>query len=319
MRKIYRRLIKGGIILLSLILVAAALLWWYISMWVQEADPDFDATVSNPAYQAEHPRVLFDEAHFNFHTTEGIYNPFVKLLRNDGYLIVPNTERFQADLLEEYDVLVISNARGSNQSGTRDRPAFTEAECDAVYKWVQDGGALLLIADHAPYGAAADILSKEFGVEMSNCDTVDPLNHYEMTGFEDFSEGLLIFSRENGLLGNHPITQGRNTEETINRVLSFNGQSLKGPEDCTTLLTLSNTAIDIYADGSRISAAGRTQGIAMRVGSGRTVILGEAAMLTAQIARVPFRKKMRGGISQTDIDNKQLVLNIMHWLSGLLD
>ena len=315
MRKIYRYLIKGGIILISLIVISVALLWWYISMWVQKADPDFDATVINPTFQVEHPKVLFDEAHYNFHTTEGTYSPFVKLIRNDGYLVFQNTERFQADLLEQYNLLVISNARGSNQSGTRDRPAFTEAECGAVYTWVQSGGALLLIADHAPYGAAAEILSKRFEVKMSNCDTVDPVNHDEKTGFE----GVLVFSRENGLLGDHPITRGREGGERINRVHTFNGQSLKGPDGCTAFLILSDTAIDVYGDGSRSSASGRAQGIAMEIGRGKVVILGEAAMLTAQITQVPFKKKMRSGISQTDIDNKQLVLNIIRWLSRLYD
>jgi hypothetical protein len=315
MKKIYRRLIKGGIIFLSLIIIIAALLLWYMSMWVQEADPDFDATVLDPSYQIEPPKVLFDEAHFNFHTIEGTYSPFVKLVSNDGYLIHKNTERFSPDLLEQYDILIISNARGSNQSGTRDRPAFTEEECETVYNWVQKGGSLLLIADHAPYGAAAEILSKRFGVAMRNCDTIDPVNRSEKTGYE----GSLVFSRENGLLKDHPITSGREIGERLNCVHTFNGQSLEGPDGSTPFLTLSDSALDVYRDGSRISAAGRAQGIAMEVGSGRVVVLGEAAMLTAQIGQVPFKKKMRAGISQTDIDNRQLVLNIMHWLSRLLN
>jgi len=45
-----------------------------------------------------------------------------------------------------------------------DKPAFTEQECDAVSEVVRNGGALLLIADHAPFGAAAQILAKRFDV-----------------------------------------------------------------------------------------------------------------------------------------------------------
>jgi hypothetical protein len=37
----------------------------------QMFDPKFDAKVSKPAYSEKHPRVLFDEAHFNVHTTQG--------------------------------------------------------------------------------------------------------------------------------------------------------------------------------------------------------------------------------------------------------
>jgi hypothetical protein len=63
------------------------------------------------------------------------------------------------------------------------------------------------------------------------------------------------------------------------------------------------------------SAAGRAQGIAFRLGKGRVVALGDAAMLSAQLTGSddqPF------GMNIPDIDNRQLTLNIMHWLSGLL-
>jgi len=43
-------------------------------------------------------------------------------------------------------------------------------------------------------------------------------------------------------------------------------------------------------------------------------VLGEAAMLTAQVALRGFRF----GMNVTGIDNRQLALNMMHWLSGLL-
>jgi len=48
---------------------------------------------------------------------------------------------------------------------------------------------------------------------------------------------------------------------------------------------------------------------------GRVVILGEAAMLSAQLAGA---NKMPFGMNRPGIDNRQIALNIMHWLSGLL-
>ena len=42
----------------------------------QMADPNFDAKVEHPAYTKDGPRVLFDEAHNNFHTASGRYKPF---------------------------------------------------------------------------------------------------------------------------------------------------------------------------------------------------------------------------------------------------
>ena len=37
----------------------------------QAPDPEFNTSVENPAYKKDGPRVMFDEAHHNFHTTEG--------------------------------------------------------------------------------------------------------------------------------------------------------------------------------------------------------------------------------------------------------
>ena len=54
----------------------------------QAPDPEFNTSVENPAYKKDGPRVLFDEAHHNFHTTEGRYKPFVDLMLNDGYRVV---------------------------------------------------------------------------------------------------------------------------------------------------------------------------------------------------------------------------------------
>jgi len=56
----------------------------------QQADPTFDAGVAHPAYTTSHPKVLFDEAHFNFHTSTGRYKPFASLITNDGYQVTAN-------------------------------------------------------------------------------------------------------------------------------------------------------------------------------------------------------------------------------------
>ena len=41
-------------------------------------------------------------------------------------------------------------------------------------------------------------------------------------------------------------------------------------------------------------------------------------MLTAQVVRMPFMPFARVGLQSADDDNEQFVLNVMHWLSGLL-
>lgn len=275
----------------------------------QASDPNFDTQVANPAYVKNHPRVLFDEAHNNFHTTTGRYKPFVDLISSDGYQVIANKEKFSKKTLEGYDVLVISNALGP--VGKRASAAFTDEECDAVRDWVQAGGALLFIADHAPMGAAAEILSKRFGVDMSKGHTGDPVNYDKQVG------GLsqLVFSRENKLLGEHQITAGRNASERINRILTFTGQSLRGPEGSVALLRLADTALDkLPGVEKEVSAAGRSQGVALKLGRGRVVVLAEAAMLTAQVSA----EGEKFGMNTPGNDDRQFALNIMHWLSGLL-
>ena len=66
----------------------------------QMADPNFDAKVEHPAYKKSGPKVLFDEAHNNFHTASGRYKPFADLITNDGYQITPNKQKFSAETLK---------------------------------------------------------------------------------------------------------------------------------------------------------------------------------------------------------------------------
>ncbi|HEV2837428.1 MAG TPA: hypothetical protein VGW58_19055, partial [Pyrinomonadaceae bacterium] len=172
--------------------------------------------------------------------------------------------------------------------------------------------ALLLIADHYPVGEAAGILAKRFGVDMSNAFTDDPANY-------DPQLQDILFSRTNKLLVDHAITRGRNESERINRIVTFTGQSLTGPKGSVAFLKLADTAVDALPPDrkTKVSAAGRAQGIALKLGKGRVVVMGEAAMLTAQLAgpnKAPF-----GGLNVRSIDNRQLALNIMHWLSKVLN
>ncbi|MCM3904657.1 MAG: hypothetical protein ND866_23415 [Pyrinomonadaceae bacterium] len=281
----------------------------------QSSDAEFNTTVAHPAYTKNYPRVVFDEAHNNFHTTTGRYKPFVDLIGSDGYNVVPGRKLFAKPSLSTFKILVIANALGAedmDEDGA-DGAAFTEEECDVVRDWVKGGGALLLIADHAPFGGAAESLGKRFGVEMSKGYTFDPENYFKESG----DPSTLLFSRENKRLLDHPITNGHTAGERINQVLTFTGQSIKGPEGSSVLLQLSETARDKPDRESQtsVSAAGRAQGIAFKFGKGRVVVLGEAGMLSAQLVGVEKRPM---GMNVPGSDNRQLALNIMHWLSGQL-
>jgi hypothetical protein len=256
---------------------------------------------------------MFDEAHHNFHTTDGRYKPFVDLLSNDGYRVVRNRQSFSKSTLASFKILVIANALGAEEldDDGADKAAFTDEEIQAVQDWVKGGGALLLIADHAPFGGAAAALASRFGVDMSKGYTFDPQN--SVAG----APTQLIFSRENRLLATHPITEGRGEKERLNLVRSFTGQSLKGPEGSTAILVLSDAAIDRsnFASQESVPAAGRAQAVALKFGKGRVLVQGEAAMLSAQVSGSDKRAM---GMNVPGHDDRQYVLNVMHWLSGVL-
>jgi hypothetical protein len=278
-------------------------------------DPEFDTSVERPAYRLRHPKVVIDEAHSNFHTAEGRYKPLAEMLRNDGYRVLRGTRKFDRESLEGIRVLVISNATAPDATDEASRPAFTEEECDAVRDWVRAGGSLLLIADHTPYGSAAENLAKWFGVEMGKGTVFDPDHGHK----EDPT--VLTFSRENGLLGSHPILRG------LKVVVAFTGQSLGVPDGAVALMKLGPGAKEAQSVQELQSSTGRpvggrAQGIALKLGKGRVVMMGEAAMFSAQLIRFEHEGKpveFKMGMNVPGNDDRQLALNIFHWLSGLLE
>lgn len=278
------------------------------------ADPHFNASVENPAFTKNFPRVLFDEAHNNVDHSHGRYKPFVDLLFNDGYHLVVNRQAFTPASLESFKILVIVNPLGAEEIDDEgaDGPAFTPAECEAVNDWIRGGGALLFVVDPAPFANAAEVLAIRLGVEMGKAETIDPANGDK----ELNAPGVIVYSRQNRLLAEDSLTSGRSETERVNRVIVFGGQSLKGPQGADVVLKLADTAQDKPAPpGKSSAAAGRAQAIAFRLGKGRVVMLGDAAMLSAQVTGTdnkPF------GMNVPDTDNRQLALNIMHWLSGML-
>jgi hypothetical protein len=297
-----------------LVVVALAIVFSSQTAFAQQtADLEFKAIVEKPAYTRNYPRVLFDEAHNNFHTTKGRYKPFVDLVTSDGYNVVGSRKVFTRASLDTFKIVIIANALGAEDDDEdgADSSAFTPDEIQAVHDWVRGGGALLLIADHAPFGGAAEALAKQFGVAMSKGFVFDPEHSQED------APSILTFSRENKLLLDHPITRGREDAEKINRVIAFTGQALKTTEPNSVFLKLGEGAKDKPSRTAEtdVSVAGQAQGLAFKFGKGRVVILGEAAMLSAQISGPT---KMPMGMNVPDTDNKQLALNIMHWLSGML-
>ena len=77
----------------------------------QMADPNFDARVATPAYKTSGPKVLFDEAHNNFHTATGRYKPFAEI--KSPTTDIRSCRTTVSATLKDYKILVISNALGA--------------------------------------------------------------------------------------------------------------------------------------------------------------------------------------------------------------
>jgi hypothetical protein len=114
--------------------------------------------------------------------------------------------------------------------------------------YVREGGALLLITDHQPVGAAAQNLVDQLGVRMSNAVVVDKTagNH-----LEGYIETNLEFTRANGRLKPHALIDGRDSTERVRRVVAFGGQSLQGPA------IISSSRLQLPHGADRIEVMGK--------------------------------------------------------------
>jgi hypothetical protein len=296
---------------MRLLLIAAALAIAAPALAQQQgADPDFKPQVARPAFTSS-PVVAIDEGHRNLHTAGGAYAPFAGLLRLDGWQVRANAGPITASALAGVKVLVIANAQSAPGGAAS---AFTEAECATLRRWVEEGGALLLIADHAPFGTAAETLAGAFGVGMGKGYVFEPSGPPPST--------WLVFDRASGRLADHPITRGRDLSETVKVVRSFTGQSLAPPAGAVNLMRLAPDARETpdpqHASLESPPAVGTSQGLAMTLGKGRVVVLGEAAMLSAQVLTRPAQPPLYAGMNVRGYDNQQFALNLMRWLGGAL-
>ncbi len=284
----------------------------------QVADTSYNPVIHDPGYSSGTGPVIFiDEGHNNFHTKDGRYLAFAKLLERDGYVVKSYSGTFKKRQLKKGKILVISNALNVVNISNWVLPnpsAFTEKEIDTVEDWVSDGGSLFLIADHMPMAGAAEDLAKAFGFEFTNGFV-----------FHDSIRGPAIFTIKDGSLSENTITKGSNEKEAVQQIASFTGQAFKCPAEANPILTfrgdyvnmLPDTAWVFNANTKQISADDWTQGAYKKHGKGRIVVFGEAAMFSAQLAGP---QKFRAGMnSDVAPENYQLLLNIIHWLDGKLE
>jgi hypothetical protein len=168
-----------------------------------------------------------------------------------------------------------------------------------------------------PFPGCAEKLGAAFGLRFNNGFA------FETEQEEIVGEGWLTFSRSDESLGNHAITHGRSVGEGIDSVMSFTGQAFQSDVNVRPLLTIGADVVSFMPERAwefhyttpQIPVEGWLQGAVLSLGSGRIAAFGEAAMFSAQIRDGSPMGMNAPGAEQ----NFQFVLNVMHWLSGLLD
>jgi hypothetical protein len=285
----------------------------------QYADTLYTPAIENPAYpQNDGPLVYIDEGHHNFHTKDGRYRPFARLLERDGYVVEAHKGAFTPESLVKCDILVISNAiNKKNDTGEWVRPvysAFTEEETEELRLWLESGGSLWLIADHMPMAGAAARLGEAFGYTF-----------YDGFARDTTSRGPDLFTLASGQLYKNKITAYQGGH--IDSIATFTGQVFDIPEEATPILkagagwiTLQPDTAWVFDGSTEILPAGDLyQGAYQTYGKGKLVIFGEAAMFSAQIAEVNGQTGKGGMNHPLAGNNHKLLLNIIHWLDPRME
>jgi len=279
-------------------------------------DPAFDPAVQSPTYpESTGPRVLLDGAHHNFFVQWDFIEPFANLAQSDGYRPVIGEEVFTLKYLAGFDIVVIITALPfdfTTKTEVTTESTFSDDEISVLHDWVNAGGSLLVFSEHAPFDQAINPLLQRFGMSSSIGYTVDSEHSDKSFG----KPGWIVYSRENGLLNvEHPIIQGRNESEAIGSVVTFGGSSLSG-EGYTNLFRLSATAKnETHSTGVGPIGMGTSQALAGNFGEGKIVAFGDSNGFTAMIFTEEDGSILPAGMNIDHYDWKQLVLNVLHWLS----
>jgi hypothetical protein len=269
------------------------------------------------------PIIGVDNQHNNFHTIDDKYMGFERLLTADGYFVDHFAEPFVPGCVDdlgncayfqrllELDTFVIANAQA---------PISAE-EAEVITGWVSgelDGcvacsRSLMIIADHQTNGFDFPLqiveLSTRLGLDWPNNNVTKKVFTPDPPNTPDSAGQLNV---------DHTIVKGISPAEEVVSVTTFLGSGfieqpgLRGE----SLLTLLEGAIWTDAQGTEFPGGGYSQGIAFRFGKGWVYASGEAAMFTAQLTGAGAKFGMQ---TLPFNENQQYLLNINHWIDGVMD
>jgi len=275
----------------GLLMMAAGL---GLSMSHSGLQPDmmYDPVLEKHLFAFTRPAFIVDEGHWNRYTASELLAPLAKLASRDGFRVERHRSKFSLGSLEGIRILLVAGARSMPAgldstvrfAGARaDYPAFSQAEVDAVSEWVKRGGGLLFaVGDEISARQSAPLL---VGLGMRLTSAAGPGPHV----YERHNDGLLP----------HPVTDGRNFDETALRILTYGGPEFAPPDGVRPFLEL---------------GPGRAQGVAFEFGHGRVAVFGDPVCLTA-LARSAEYKSERFGMSAPNAHNTDMVINTLRWLA----
>ena len=274
--------------------------------------------IKYPAYPINKgPKIYLDEGHYNRHTFDGLgsFIAFRNVLNIDGYQVTPFKNQFTTSSLQNVRLLVIPLAQNEKNLWPKwynpTYSAFTQSEITTLINWVEKGGSLFLIVDHHPFPGAAEELARKFGFILYN-------GHAE-----DTTRYPVFFHRTNNTLHSNIITNGRNDNERIDSIITYNGSAIRIPEEALPIISFDDGWIQWLPDTAwnfnniePESISGLAQGAFMKFGKGKVVVFADGNMFSAQ--DTSWGGKM-GFIDPKAKYNYKLLLNIIHYLDGLLD
>lgn len=312
--ELVRHLARATVTVLS---PAACLLVCATALGAQQVvDEDYRPRPRPPAYSTDGPEISIDASHHN-PSIDGALAGLSRLLQADGYTIRELTHGIDSDALAHTAVLVIVDALADRNvdNWTLPTPSALDPETVRVVRdWVAGGGSLLLVADHMPFAGAASPMAAALGVQTLNGFAIDTA-----------SWDPVMFRRSDGTLSAHAISNGRDSLERVDSVFTYWGHALRpacGGQQ--TLMTFPRGIVSFqpreawrFPDGTDAQdVEGWGEGLAGRMGRGRFVMLGDSGMLMAHL--VGANQRPVGLNAPEASQNEQFMLNLFHWLSGLL-
>ncbi len=293
------------------------------------------ADVKRPAYPlGEGPMIVLDVGHNNVDDPEF---PVIlaETLVQDGYVVRQLSTHFDEASLAGVDIVISKNPVPAYDpddiSSLKRLPfptpsALARDEIEFLYNWVSSGGALLLQIEHMPVAGAAEELTSRFGFVISNGFAVDERSLQEYPSGPNHgigTAGEVSFRRSDRSLADHPITNGRTPAERVDFIVTSTGAAFRLPPDGKPLLTFGPSFVSLLPETfwefdettPRQAIGGWCQAGIARIGSGRIAVLGDSWLLRSALEE----EDTEMGPAYEKSQNTQFTLNVVYWLSGLLD